>query len=166
LQAHDAIVGQRPPALATSRLPHDATYCMCRDAFEWKLEHTTVEPHELLRSSIEAPFGKDPQAAGRSPLLFSTNPDYNRELDRSVKERWIAAWYYLAQRHPKSRWVEDRALRDALRRLGNDVLQFGLPAPTEAHLVALRNQIYDTIDELDELDQQHSTDGANDADAN
>jgi hypothetical protein len=136
------------------------------DAFEWKREHITVEPHELLRSSIEAPFGKDPQAAGRSPLLFSTNPDYNRELDRSVKERWIAAWYYLAQRHPKSRWVEDRALRDALRRLGNDVLQFGLPAPTEKHLVELRDQIYDTIDELDKLDQQQSTAGANNANAN
>jgi hypothetical protein len=165
LQMHDAIVGQRPPALATTRLPHDATYNMCREAFEWKREHITVEPHELLRSSIEAPFGKDPQAAGRSPLLFSTNPDYQRELDRSVKERWIAAWYYLGQRHPRSRWVEDRAFRDALRRLGNAVLQFGLPAPTEAHLVALRDQIYDVIEELDELDQHPSKGGTTHVDA-
>jgi hypothetical protein len=153
LLVHDAIVDQRPPALAATRLPHDATHCMCREAFEWKREHITVEPHELLRSSIEAPFGKDPQAAGRSPLLFSTNPDYNRELDRSVKERWIAAWYYLGHRYPQSRWREDRALRDALRRLGNDVLQFGIPAPNEPHLLTLRNKIYNVIDKLDELDE-------------
>jgi hypothetical protein len=30
LRVHDAIVGQRPPALATSQLPHDATHCTCR----------------------------------------------------------------------------------------------------------------------------------------
>ena len=141
LQVHDAIVGQRLTALATTRLPHDATYRTCRDAFEWRREHITVEPHELLRSSIEAPFGKDPQAAGRSPLLFSSNPDYHRELDRSVKERWIAAWYYLGHRYPRSRWREDRAFRDNLRKLGNDVLQFGIPAPTEPQLVELRDQV-------------------------
>lgn len=156
LKVHDAIVERRPPALATTRLPHDATYCTCRDAFEWKLEHITAEPHELLRSSIEAPFGKDPQAAGRSPLLFSTNPDFSRELDRSVKERWIAAWYYLGHRYPQSRWKEDRALRDALRKLGNDVLLFGIPAPNEAHLLTLRDKIYNVIDKLDELDNLQS----------
>jgi hypothetical protein len=152
LLVHDAIVEQRPPARAVSQLPHDATFRTCRDRFEWKHEHITIEPHELLRSSVEAPFGKDPQAGGRSPLLFSANPDYSKELDRSVKERWIAAWYYLSQRNPKARWSEDRGFRAALRKLGNDVLLFGLPAPNEAHLIALRDQIYDVIDELDELD--------------
>ena len=159
LIAHDAIVSQRPPAIATTLLPHDATFRTCRDQFEWKQEHITIEPHELLRSSIEAPFGKDPQAGGRSPLLYSANADYSKDLDRSVKERWIAAWYYLSQRHPKARWAQDRGLRAALHKLANDVLQFGLPTPSEAHLVALRDQIFDVIDELAELDNQQTTDG-------
>ena len=163
LLVHDAIVKQRPPALVAGQLPHDATFRTCRDCFEWKLEHITAEPHELLRSSIEAPFGKDPQAGGRSPILFSANADYRKELDHSVKERWIAAWYYLSNRFPKDYWSKDRALRAELRRLCNDVLQFGLPAPNEAHLIALRDQIFDLVDEIEEFDQQPTTGKLGDA---
>lgn len=158
LLVHDAIVKQRPPAVAASRLPADATFRTCLDRFEWTREHITTEPHELLRSSIEAPFGKDRQAGGRSPILFSTNPDYSKDLDRSVKERWIAAWYYLSHRYPKTRWAEDGGLRAALRKLGNDVLQFGLPEPNEPHLSALRDEIYDVIDEIDEIDERKTRD--------
>lgn len=120
--------------------------------FEWEHEHITIEPHELLRSSIEAPFGKDPQAAGRSPLLFSTNPDYAKELDRNVKERWIAAWCYLGQRYPKARWEQDPAFRKTLQKLGNEVLQFGLPAPNEEHLKTLREEIFKVISKLKKLE--------------
>jgi hypothetical protein len=159
LAVHDAIVNDQVPPVGEGALPHDAAFRTCRDYFEWKQEHITIEPHELLRSTIEAPFGKDPQAGGRSPLLFSANADYSRELDRSVKERWIAAWYYLNHRYPRTRWAEDRGLRAALRKLGNDVLQFGLPSPKEPHLVALRDEIFDVLDELDGLDQPQSSDG-------
>lgn len=152
LGVHDAIVRQQPPAVAESALPHNATFHTCRDHFDWKQEHITIEPHDLLRFTIESPFGKDPQAGGRSPLLYSANPGYSKDLDHSIKERWIAAWCYLSQRHPKEQWAKDASLRAALRKLGNDVLQFGLPAPGTAHLQAMREQIFDVLDELDDLD--------------
>ena len=76
-----------------------------------------------------------------------------------MKERWIAAWYYLSNRFPKERWSDDHKLRAALRKLGNDVLQFGLQAPNEAHLIELKEQIYDVLGELDELDQKQTTEG-------
>lgn len=152
LQAHEARVGGLGPAVAPHALPHDATFRTCRDHFAWAQEHLTLDPPQWLRASIEAPFGKDPQAAGRLPLLFSANPAFNRELDRSVKERWIAAWYYLANRHPVERLQTDPALRSQLRTLADQVLQFGVPSPSEAHLRALREQIFDLIGELDRLD--------------
>jgi hypothetical protein len=34
-------------------------------------------------------------------------------------------------------------------------LQYGLRDPSEEHLKALRDQIYDVIDELDELDKRN-----------
>jgi hypothetical protein len=157
LLVHDAILNQRPPALVASQLPHDATFRTCEDRFEWKLEHITIEPHELLRFTVEAPFGKDPQQPGRKPILFSANPEYFKEYDRSVKDRWIAAWCYLRQRYPKTRWEEEPAFRATLRILANDVLQYGLRDPGEEHLKALRDEIYDVIDELDELDKHNTS---------
>jgi len=140
---------------SNARAAHDATFRACQDRFEWQHEHITIEPHELLRSSIEAPFGKDPQAPGFKPLLFSANPDYSKEYDRSMKDRWIAAWCYLVQRYPESRWDKDAGFRAMLRSLGNDVLQFGLKEPlSEEHLKSLRDQIYEVIDKLDEFDDR------------
>lgn len=148
LDAHDAIVHGRPRAGILAALPHDATYQTCRDAFEWRRESITELPHDLLRATIEAPFGDDPQAAGRSPLLFSTNASYSQELNRSIRERWLAAWYYLYHRHPRARWSEDPALREQLMRLGQDVLQFALANPAEPHLVELRAQIEAVLNDL------------------
>ncbi|CAM5781090.1 S1 family peptidase [Rhizobacter fulvus] len=153
LERHDSIVEQRPPVVGAGALPHDATFRTCRDFFDWKQEEITKEPHALLRTSIEAPYGKDPQAAGRKPLLFSDNVDYGKELERSVKERWIAAWCYLANRYPRAQWADDAPLRTALRKLGNDVLQFGFPRRlTDPHLVELQKQIRAALKELRKLD--------------
>jgi hypothetical protein len=163
LLIHKKIVEQRPPAISVSQLPHDATYRACLDRFEWKSEHITIEPHELLRTSIEAPFGKDRQARGLSPILFSANAEYSKDLGRSVKERWIAAWYYLANRYPEARWSEDPGLRATLLNLANEVLLFGLPDPSEDHLKALRDRIYNVIDQLEKLDKRQATDGENHA---
>jgi hypothetical protein len=155
LVVHDAILGQRAPALAATQLPHDATFRTCQDWFAWEDEHITIEPHELLRSSIEAPFGKDPQAFGRKPILFSGNPAYDKGLDRSVKDRWIAAWCYLSQRYPKTYWKRESVFRATLRTLGKQViLQAALRETNEEHLKALCEQIDDVIDELDNLDKR------------
>jgi hypothetical protein len=155
LRDHDETLQQRMPALAETQLPHDATFRACQDRFQWEDEHITIEPHVLLRSSIEAPFGKDPQAPGFKPLLFSSNPNYSKEYDRIMKDRWIAAWCYLVQRYPETRWDKDAGFRATLRRFGNDVLQFGLKEPlNEEHLEKMRDQIYEVIDKLDELDHR------------
>jgi hypothetical protein len=152
LAVHDAIVQQRPPALPVSQLPHDATFRTCRDWFDWNQEHITMDPQDFLRGSIEAPFGKDVQAAGHSPVLFSANEGYSKDLDRSVKERWLAAWLYVSGRYPKEQWKEDRALRAKVRKLANDVLQFALQKPGEPLLIELRDQLRDVLKELAALD--------------
>jgi hypothetical protein len=150
LRVHDEISRNRPPALPVSALPHDATFKTCQEAFDWRQEDVTLPPHDALRRSIEAPFGKDQQAVGRSPILFSTNEAFRRELDRSVQERWVAAWYYLRYRYPKSDILASDTLRASIQKLGNDVLQFGLRDVHDASLVALREEIYEMLDELDD----------------
>jgi hypothetical protein len=111
-----------------------------------------MDPQDFLRGSIEAPFGKDVQAAGHSPVLFSANEGYSKDLDRSVKERWLAAWLYVSGRYPKEQWKEDRALRAKVRKLANDVLQFALQKPGEPLLIELRDQLRDVLKELAALD--------------
>jgi hypothetical protein len=152
-KAHDATLLGAPPPAAGDQLPGDATYWTCEEAFDWAQEGLTAEPHDALRRSVQEPFGNDPQAAGRAPVLFSTNPAFSRELERSVKERWLAAWYYLSQRHPRASWAADGTLRSSLRRLCNEVLQYGLRDSTEPHLLALRETLFDVIDDLDKLDK-------------
>ena len=112
-----------------------------------------MDPQEFLRASIEAPFGKDVQAAGRSPLLFSANEDYNKGLDRSVKERWLAAWFYITSRYPKETWKVDAVRRATVKKLANDVLQFGLPKGGDPTLNPLRDSIYDALDEIDGIER-------------
>ena len=153
LAVHDAIVKQHPPAVPASQLPHDATFRACLDWFESSQEHITMDPHEFLRASIEAPFGKDVQAGGRSPLLFSANEDYNKGLDRSVKERWLAAWFYITSRYPKETWKVDAVRRATVKKLANDVLQFGLPKGGDPTLNPLRDSIYDALDEIDGIER-------------
>ena len=156
---HDAIAAGTPPALPATALPHDATYRTCIDNFEWSQEGITTLPHEALRRSVQDPFGPDPHAEGRQPILFSVNPGYSAELGRSVRERWIAAWYYLVNRHPedhpdeKQRWANNPALREALRTLANQVLQFG-PAKDDPdpHLQELRKQLTRVLIRLRKLD--------------
>lgn len=151
-RAHDATARKAPPPLPASALPHDATYRACLEAYDWAHEAITVEPVEALRRSVRELFGTDPQAAGQKPVLYSANPRFNAELERSVSERWIAAWHYLEQRHPRERWAEDAELRRALDVLANQVLQFGLHSVgADAQLLALRKHIEDVIDELDAL---------------
>jgi hypothetical protein len=156
LAVHDAIVDQHPPAAPASQLPHDATFRTCLDWFDWSQERITMDPHEFLRVSIESPFGKDVQAAGRSPLLFSANEGYSKGLDRSVKERWLAAWFYITGRYPKETWKVDAALRATVKKLANDVLQFGLSKGADPVLNALRDSIFDALDEIDDIDRRNA----------
>jgi hypothetical protein len=149
---HDAIAYKSPPAVPIDVVPHDATYNTCIDAFDWAQEPLTFEPHDALRRTVQEPFGKDHQAVGRPPVLFSANPTFRKYLERGAQERWVAAWYYLAHRYPEEQWQNDATVRAALRKLGNEVLQFGLRDASDPHLVALKDSIYEMLDRLSDLD--------------
>lgn len=135
-----------------SVLPYGAIYGVCEQAFQWKQERMLEEPHQALRRDIEAMFGNDPQAHGQQAVLFAANREYRRELERSTQERWIAAWYYLSNRYPRDRWRTDASLREALKKLAEDVLQHGrLRDSPDAALKSLCEQIDGILDELDDL---------------
>jgi hypothetical protein len=153
-RSHDDTVHQVPTRVSLDTIPHDATYIHCVDCFDWSHERMTASPHEMLRRSVQEPFGPDRQALGRSPILFSNNAGFSKELERSIRERWIAAWYYLHQRHARQQWSEDSQLRAELRKLGNEVLQFALRGTDESHLIELRDSIYEILDELKDLDKR------------
>jgi hypothetical protein len=152
LERHDAVNAGIPQPVATCVLSYGAIYSVCEQAFEWAQERITTEPHEALRQGIEAMFGNDPQAIGQQTVLFAANRTFRKELERNVQERWIAAWYYLANRHPRERWRDDARFRESLKKLGNDVLLHGglRDSPVE-HLRLLCNEIEQVLDELDEL---------------
>lgn len=152
-ELHDAIAANRAPAVPLAAMPHDATYRTCSDTFEWVQERITIQPHEFLRRSVVDPLGPDPQHAGVQPILYATdNAGFSAALQVSVRERWVAAWYYLVNRYPREQWATDAELREQVRTLANQVLQFG-PRKDESdpHLRALRDVLYDVIDELDDL---------------
>jgi hypothetical protein len=97
-------------------------------------------------------FGNDPQAVGQPAVLFAANREYRRELEHSTQERWIAAWYYLANRYPRERWRTDEEFRTTLKQLAEEVvLHARLRVATEPALKSLCAQIDDIVDELDEL---------------
>lgn len=151
-RSHDAIVRQQSTRTSLDTIPHDATYNLCVDCFDSRHERITANPHEMLRRSVQEPFGPDRQALGRSPILYSNNAGFSKDLERSIRERWIAAWYYLYHRHSKERWSEDAQLRAEMRKLGNEVLQFALRGSDDPRLIELRNSIFEILDELENLD--------------
>lgn len=149
---HDAIAADRAPAVPLTAVPHDATYRTCRENFEWTQEGLTIEPNEFLRRSVVDPYGPDPQHAGVQPILYADNTNFSSALEVSIRERWVAAWYYLANRYPEEQWAGNYELREKIRTLANQVLQFGpRKDETDPHLRALRDSLYDVIDRLDDL---------------
>ncbi len=153
---HEANAARQLPAVLLDEVPHDATYVACRSSFEWMQEGITVEPQEFLKRSLEEPFGRDPQIGGQTPILYAAeNEPFNSALLISIRERWVAAWYYLANRYPKRKWKSDLALRAKVRTLANAVLAFGpQKEDTDPHLRALREKLNDVIDQLDDLDDR------------
>jgi hypothetical protein len=155
-RVHDAVAADRAPVVPLAALPHDATYRTCRQTFDWLQEGITIEPQEMLRRSVTEPYGPDPQNAGVQPILYAAdNASFSLALEVSIRERWIAAWYYMTNRYPRERWSADRTLRDKLRTLANEVLQFGARKDeTDPLLVELRETLYDVIEEIDKANAQ------------
>src|SRR5262249_47248529 len=101
---------------------------------------------QLLRASAEADIGRDEQRSGETAVLFSSNFEFSVRLRQSIYERWIAAWYYLANRY-EHELSTNAERRGELKALGENVLQ-ALPKTNDPFLKQLRNEIVDKIDEF------------------
>ena len=140
--------GDIAPPRALVRVPHNGTYNTSLAAFEYAQEHVTVSPHDLLRSSVEALRGKDRQQSGETPVLFASNPAFARDLRRSVRERWIAAWHYLRNRYSDDDLRNDARLYGELKRLGATLLQEVREDPGDPSIAELRSKVDALIEAL------------------
>ena len=107
-------------------------------------------PHDFLRSSVETLLGKDRQRTGDMPVLFASNPAFARELRYGVRERWIAAWFYLRNRYSEEQLKRDAKLCGELKQLGERLLQEVRDDPGDPSIARLRETVIDLIDSLDE----------------
>jgi len=157
---HDALVihesqkvlkdGDAAPPRGLERVPYNGTYSVCLAAYEYVQERLTLTPHELLRSSVESLLGKDRQKTGETPVLFASNPAFARELRRSVRERWIAAWHYVRHRYSEDDLRQNQTLRAELKQLGETLLQEVREDPGDPSIARLRSTVVDVIDSLDD----------------
>ena len=83
-------------------------------------------------------------------VLYSANAGFGQTLSRSVRERSIAAWLYLRYRHTDDKLRSKPGLSNQLRQLGETLLQEVRDDPGDAFIRALRSQVIDLIDSLDE----------------
>jgi hypothetical protein len=142
--------GDSALARALARVPHNGTYSVALASFEYAQDRVTISPHDLLRSSVEALLGKDRQKTGETPVLFASNPAFARELRRSVRERWIAAWHYLRNRYSEDELRRDARLLGELKQLGETLFQEVRDDPGDPSIAELRATVIDLIDTLDE----------------
>lgn len=128
-------------------LEHDETYrAIALDAYDWRQELTSKLPHEEILAGIELHLGKDPQSAGKYPVLFSTHPELATELQLSAAERGIAAWYYFRHRRlPEDVRSADDDAKEEATKLGEKVLQW---IPKRAEYKGVREGINSTLDLL------------------
>jgi hypothetical protein len=145
--------GDAAPPRELARLPYNGTYSVSLATFDYAQERVTLSPHDMLRSSVEALLGKDRQKSGDTPVLFASNPAFARQLRRSVRERWIAAWLYLRNRHSEDQLRQSPDLLSELRRIGETLLQEVREDLGDPSIAELRSTVVDLIDSLDEYSE-------------
>ena len=143
---------REPRPRAEQRVPYGATYNVCLAKFDFRQERVTLPPHDFLRLSNEATFGKDLQRTGESPILYSGNSGFSADLVRSARERWIAAWLYFRNRHSEQALRADPALFSELKWLGESVLQELKDVSDDPFVAELRETVLDLIDPDDDPD--------------
>jgi hypothetical protein len=140
LQGHEQRV-------ADGALPPGSTRRALAAAFDWSQGGYDRLPHERLRAEIVARVGPDPQmSASETDVLFSSNADFSRALVTSIREDWLAAWFYALGRYGTEARRADGDARQALIGLGEDVKQ-ALRDSTDALHRAVRSDITKLIDE-------------------
>lgn len=137
-----------------STLPHNATHRTVVKAYDWRQEAFARPPHEELRANIEEQQGKDPEKDGFQ-TLFSSNAEFQLEIQRSGRERWIAAWYYFRKRYTpdnleSEEFKNNREIREQLSTLTERVVQELRNQPDPSHQRIYKEAV-DLIDQLDEL---------------
>lgn len=141
---------KKPRPRNDHRVPFNGTYNVCLAKFDHRQERGTLPPHDFLRLSNEAVLGKDRQRAGDIPTLFAASTGFSAALERSARERWIAAWLYLSNRHSERALLADAALFDELKRLGESLLQELKDVTGDPFIEELRGRVLDLIDSGDE----------------
>ncbi|HEX8650036.1 MAG TPA: serine protease [Pyrinomonadaceae bacterium] len=144
---YDAIINDQDVSIDDSAIAHNAIYRAIVNSYFWQQEPISRLPHEELSANVQAQLGKDPQKQGRSQVLFSSNPEFAKELRRNVQERWIAAWYYLKGRYAMEEFRSNAELRKQLTTLGEEVAQWLSKTPDYDRIY---NEIIEVIDDLGE----------------
>jgi len=145
-----AIINGQEIPLEHMAVAHNAIYETIVNSYYWAQEPITRLPHEEMRNNLQAKFGKDPQKKGSFPILFSTNPEFARELGGNLQERWIAAWAYLRSRYSPDEFTSNPELRQELVALGEEVVQT-LSKSSDPNHKRISEGIVDLIDELETL---------------
>lgn len=138
-----------------SAIPHNATYQTVLKAYDWKQETFVRLPHEELRTIVEMQQGKDPQKDGGVQALFSSNPEYQMEIQKNGRERWIAAWYYFRHRYfsqklESKEFEGNEKLKEQLSVLTERVVQ-ELGGQHDANYKRVYNEARELIDKLDQI---------------
>jgi len=140
----------KPGPRAERRVPYNGTYNVSLAKFDFRQERATLPPHDFLRLSNEATLGKDRQRTGDRPVLFADNTGFSADLARSARERWIAAWLYLRNRHSDQALRADPALFSELKRLGESLLQELKDVSDDPFVAELRRKVLELIDPDDD----------------
>ena len=146
---HERRIAGRSLATPLELLPHDATYQVATEFFDWAQDNTTALPHQLLKASVQDNVGKDPQRAGVRPVLFSSNPAFGKHVRTSMQERWIAAWYYLKERYPNEINAHT-VLRKELKDVAENVQSSIPPDTKDDHLQKLLQDVSDFVDDYED----------------
>jgi hypothetical protein len=88
---------------------------------------------------VEESIGKDPQQLGMPAVLFSKGA-FQKRIESSARERWIAAWYYLRYRYADDLKGNDDLVRE-FERVGENLLSSIPPDTQDSYLSGLKEEV-------------------------
>jgi hypothetical protein len=150
---YDQIINNQDVPVDSSAIAHNAVYQTIVRSYYWQQEPISKRPHEELQLLSEAQLGADPQRQGKPQVLFSSNPEFAKELRQNVQERWIAAWYYLKGRYSKEELYADLSKLEQLKKVGEAATQW---LPRTPDYERFHSEINITFEELKEIDDLKS----------
>jgi Trypsin len=148
-ERHRSLLRNESVVVASGALPPGATYEIAATAYFWEQERLLERPDASLRRQIEARIGVDSQrVVGESDILFATNHNFSRALTDSMREDWLAAWFYARGRAGDDPSPHERS---SLVELGEDVWQ-ALSRSKDLVHGRVRDEIRGQLDEWEDDD--------------